>query len=70
MALAERIDEILRGLPRDWERARLDLSVEDPEETDRAALILAPATPGRSGSTFALHVHDGTKGLHVRSRRP
>jgi hypothetical protein len=63
MALAERIDEILRGLPRDWESARLDLAVEDPEEADRAALILAPTTPGRSGSTFALYVHDGTKGL-------
>jgi hypothetical protein len=63
MALAERIDEILRGLPRDWERARVDLTVEEPEQTDRAALILAPASPGRSGSSFLLHVHDGTTGL-------
>ena len=63
MALAERVDEILRGLPRDWERARLDLTLEEPEDADRAALILAPATPGRSGGRFAIHVHDGTKGL-------
>ncbi len=63
MALAERIDEILRGLPRDWERARLDLTLEEPEQTDRAALILAPASPGRSRSSFLLHVHDGSTGL-------
>jgi hypothetical protein len=63
MALAERVDEILRGLPRDWERARLDLTLEEPEDADRAALILAPATPGRSGARFTIHVHDGTKGL-------
>jgi hypothetical protein len=63
MALAERVDEILRGLPRDWERARLDLTLEEPEDADRAALILSPATPGRSGDRFTIHVHDGTKGL-------
>ena len=63
MALAERAAEIVRGLPRDWERARLDLTVEEADEADRAALILAPATPGRAGASFTLHVHDGTTGL-------
>lgn len=63
MALAERADEIVRGLPRDWERARLDLTLEEADDADHAALILAPATPGRSGASFTLHVHDGTKGL-------
>jgi hypothetical protein len=63
MALAERVDEIVRGLPRGWERARLDLSLEEPEDADRAAMILAPATPGRSGRTFTIYVHDGTKGI-------
>jgi hypothetical protein len=56
MALAERVDEIVRGLPRGWERARLELTVEEEDEADRAALILAPATPGRSGRVFVLHV--------------
>jgi hypothetical protein len=56
VALAERADEFLRGLPRGWERARLDVTLEEPEEAERAALILAPATPGRSGSIFRLHV--------------
>jgi hypothetical protein len=57
MALADRVEEIVRGLPRGWERARLDLTVEEPEDADRAALILAPATPGRSGRTFTLYLH-------------
>ena len=63
MALADRVDEIVRGLPRGWERARLELTVEEPEDADRASLVLAPATPGRSGSAFTLYVHDGASGL-------
>jgi hypothetical protein len=56
MALADRVDEIVRGLPRDWERARIELTLEEDEDADRAALILASATPGRSGKTFTFHV--------------
>jgi hypothetical protein len=63
MALADRVDEMLRGLPRGWERARIELSVEEEDEADRASLILAPATPGRSGSTFTVYVHNGTQRL-------
>jgi hypothetical protein len=61
MALADRVDEMLRGLPRGWERARIELSVEEEDEADRTSLILAPATPGRSGSTFTVYVHNGTQ---------
>jgi hypothetical protein len=61
VALAERADEILRGLPRGWERARLEVTVEEPEQADQASVILAPATPGRSGGTFALHVAGATR---------
>jgi hypothetical protein len=63
VALAERCDEILRGLPRGWTLARLDLALEEPEEADRAAVILGPATPGRTGSSFTFHVHGGTEQL-------
>jgi hypothetical protein len=63
VALAERLNEMLAGLPRDWERARIELTLEEPEEADRAALVLAPATPGRSGATFRLHVVRGTERL-------
>ena len=60
MALAERCDEILRGLPRGWSLAHVELTLERGADADRAALILAPATPGRQGRTFQLHVHNGT----------
>jgi hypothetical protein len=63
VALAERFDETVRGLPRGWSLARFDLTLEEPEEADRAALILAPATPGRTGSSFQFYVHGGREGL-------
>jgi hypothetical protein len=63
MALADRVDEIVRGLPRGWERARLELTVEEPEDADRASLLLASATPGRHGRSFTLYVHGATSGL-------
>ena len=63
MALAERCNEILRGLPRGWSLAHLALKVESKEDADRAALILAPATPGRTGGSFHFYVHGGREGL-------
>jgi hypothetical protein len=63
MALADRVDEIVRGLPRGWERARLELTVEEAEEADRASLLLASATPGRQGRSFTLYVHGASSGL-------
>jgi hypothetical protein len=63
VALAERLNDILAGLPRGWERARVDVTVEEQEEADRAALVLAPATPGRTGATFRIHVHGGRQQL-------
>ena len=63
MALAERWDEILRGLPRSWSLAHLRLTIEREEDVNRAALILGPATPGRTGATFQLHIHGGSGGL-------
>jgi hypothetical protein len=63
MALADRVGEIVRGLPRGWERARLELTVEEPEDADRASLVLAPATPGRQGRSFTLYVHPEASGI-------
>ena len=62
MALADRVDELVRGLPRDWERARVELTLDEEDDADRAALILAPASPGRSGTTFTIHVAPGQPG--------
>jgi hypothetical protein len=71
MALADRVDELVRGLPRDWERARIELTLDDEDDDDRAALLLASATPGRSGRSFAFHVtaagdRSGTSPSQVR----
>ena len=60
MALPDRLDELLAGLPRDWSTARVDLSLEDAGQADRAALILAPAMPGRAGPAFRLQVSTST----------
>lgn len=54
---------MLRGLPRGWSLAHLDLTIEESEDADRAALILAPATPGRTGSSFQFYVHGGRERL-------
>jgi hypothetical protein len=52
MALAEHFAELVDGLPRGWKSGRLDVTIEDPARADKAALVLASATPGRSGNTF------------------
>jgi hypothetical protein len=67
VALAERSRELLDGLPRGWRRARLELTVEEPEDVDRAALILGPATPGRTGNRFVLNLYNGQERLGTRS---
>jgi len=61
VALPDRLNEILDGLQRDWSVARIDLTVDD-EHADRAALVLGPASPGRTGATFHLIVTPGPGG--------
>jgi hypothetical protein len=56
MALADRVEELVRGLPRDWERARIEVTLDEEDDADRAALLLASASPGRAGSLFTFHV--------------
>ena len=61
MALADRLTEMLDSLPRDWATARVTVQTEDPLEADRAATVLAPASPGRRGSTFRFDIGRGSK---------
>ena len=61
MALADRVDEIVRGLPRGWERARLELTVEEPEEADRASLLLAPVNPARYGGATSFRFRSASR---------
>jgi len=63
VALAERSQELLDGLPHGWRRARLELAVDEPDEADRAATILGPAAPGRYGNRFVLNVYGGPERL-------
>jgi hypothetical protein len=43
-------------LPEDWVQARLGLAVTHPRQTERAAALLAPLTPGRSGNLVRFEV--------------
>jgi hypothetical protein len=53
VTLPERLDAILASLPSGWSSVRLVVTVPR-EGADRAALVLAPLTPGRSGGTFRI----------------
>jgi len=52
MPLAEQFREILSGLPPDWAGVELALAVDDPDKAARAAALLGPLAPGRSGATI------------------
>jgi hypothetical protein len=52
LRLVDRFSEIERELPADWAEARLVLTVADDARSDRAAALLAPANPGRRGTTI------------------
>ena len=52
MPLAEEFREILSSLPPDWAGLDLALVVDDPEKASRAAALLGPLAPGRSGATI------------------
>lgn len=56
MQFADQWKEIETGLPEGWSSARLSLSVAEDADPDRAALILAPLAPGRTGASFRLVV--------------
>lgn len=56
MKAAERWRVLEAGFPRGWSEARLVLTVDDGDEPERAALILASLAPGRSGATFRFSV--------------
>ena len=54
MRLADQWQEIETALPAGWTSARLSLSVAEDADADRAALILASLSPGRTGHSFRL----------------
>lgn len=52
MALADQFRQILSELPPDWPGADLALTLADPAQAARAAGLLGPLAPGRSGATI------------------
>jgi hypothetical protein len=56
VTLGERLQALLDALPVDWSEAHVLVTVADESNADRAALILAPLTPGRAGSSFRVSI--------------
>ncbi|HEX6664071.1 MAG TPA: hypothetical protein VF025_10385, partial [Gaiellaceae bacterium] len=52
MRLVGEFNEIERGIGDDWTELRFVLTVADEKRVDRAAALLAPAIPGRLGTTL------------------
>jgi hypothetical protein len=65
VTLAEQWREILAQLPSDWSSVQASLTVAEDERADRAALMLGPLSPGRTGSTFRLTVQRAPDPLRV-----
>lgn len=56
MRLVEQWEAVEGSLPPSWADVRLSLTTEQPAELERAAAVLGPLSPGRSGRTLVLHV--------------
>ena len=56
MALADQWTTIQNGLDPRWSDAHVALTVDDGGRAERASALLAPAGPGRRGSTISFHV--------------
>ena len=54
---------IERGLDPNWGSVRLALTMSDGSRADRAAALLGPANPGRSGNTIRLAAARGGAGV-------
>jgi hypothetical protein len=55
MALADQWNSIQSRLDPRWSDARLVLRLDDEKSCERAAALLAPAGPGRSGRTLRFY---------------
>jgi hypothetical protein len=67
MRVADQFAELESRLPPDWADVRLVLRVEDASQAARAAALLAPLGPGRTGSQVNLTVPRGRVDLLRRS---
>jgi hypothetical protein len=63
MSLVSQWKAIATELPADWSDAQLLVTVESDGEVDRAAALLGPASPGRSGRQLRLYSARSGTGL-------
>ena len=63
MRLVHQWREIERKLPEGWRDVRLKVVIDDPTRVERAAALLGPATPGRSGSELFFFAARGGVGV-------
>jgi hypothetical protein len=70
MRLVEQWNAVERGLDPRWGDARLELTIDDPAHRNRAAALLGPASPGRTGNAIRLTVaHRGRGGVGAEALR-
>jgi hypothetical protein len=56
MSLVSQWRQIEAGLPEEWRQARIGLAIADVTRLDRAAALLGPLAPGRSGTELNVTV--------------
>jgi catechol 2,3-dioxygenase-like lactoylglutathione lyase family enzyme len=69
MALVDQWNTIQTGLDPRWSEAQLVLTVDDESRAERAAALLGPAGPGRSGATVRFRVTRGGSGVGPEAAR-
>jgi hypothetical protein len=69
VGLAEQWNSIEEGLDPRWSEARLDLRIDDAARRDRAAALLAPASPGRMGASVRFVAARGGDGVGPEALR-
>lgn len=69
MALVDQWNIVETGLDPRWSDASLVLTVDDEARAERAAALLAPAGPGRSGTLLRFHVSRGGAGVGPEAAR-
>jgi hypothetical protein len=63
LRLVDQFSKLERGLAGDWSGLRLQLTITNEARVERAAALLAPATPGRLGRTLRFNVDRGGPGV-------
>jgi hypothetical protein len=69
MGLVEQWNRVESGLDPRWGDARLVFTVDDESRAERAAALLGPASPGRSGRTIRFFVSRGGVGIGPEAAR-